>query len=188
MLLRVLCVDADAPTTGEGGPGNVNFVPFNNAYSLPDFEACIGCIFVWQRLRDDSSTDPFMYVANDIDGIRTKFGTMCSTMPEVFSGVCGEMSTQSDLLIAKLLTNMSSVGLCGSAGYCWPELFAPTRFVHCDSLWSALTCSHVHVEVCVSVALDLVQIPTWECLIASKKVSTVQHSILFKLRRWTNKK
>ena len=113
----------------EGEPGEVDFVPFNNQFSLPDFEACVGCIFVWQRLREDSMKDPFMYVANDVDGIRAKFGMICSTTPEIFSGVCGEMATQSDLLVAKLLTNMSSVGLCGSAGYCWPELFAATVYV-----------------------------------------------------------
>ena len=55
-------------------------------------------------------------MANDIDGIRAKLGLVCSTAPEIFTGVCGEMSTQADLLVAKLLTNMTSLGICGTSG------------------------------------------------------------------------
>ncbi len=44
----------------KGLPGQEEFVPFDNKFSLPDFEACVGCAFVWQRLKDDAKTDPFM--------------------------------------------------------------------------------------------------------------------------------
>ena len=118
-----MCVDKQLAQSDDEENG---FVTFNTQFALADFEACVGCIVVWQRLREDAESDPFVYVTNDLDGIRTKVNQICSPMPEIFEGVCGEMGSQMDLLIAKFLTNMTSVGLCGSAGFCWPELFAPS--------------------------------------------------------------